>query len=127
MDFKVRALIRLVVVGVCVWICCASSCEASCTGVGLPCHQTGEVWEEVSRELEAEGVEPVPFDHALLQEISQITEAKAEQVLEAQVGGRRCGWDFSSHTVTLSYGHSCTEKCVKVPPVPNMGCPQYAQ
>ena len=121
----------------------------------------------MSRELEAEGVEPVPFDHALLQEISQITEAKAEQVLEAQVGGRRCGWGFSSHrwvggdvggaspltggwaemwvgllsqvggrrcgwgfsshTVTLSYGHSCTEKCVKVPPVPNMGCPQYAQ
>lgn len=43
------------------------------------------MWEEVSKELEAEGVEPVAFDQTLLQEISQITEAKAEQVLEAQV------------------------------------------
>ena len=111
---------------VCVCVRCVSSREATCTGVGLPCHQTGEVWEEVSRELEAEGVEPVSFDHTLLQEISQITEAKAEQVLEAQVSGWRCGWGFSSHTVTLSYGHSCTEVCAKVPPAPNMGSHQYA-
>ena len=61
------------------------SCEATRADVALPRHQTGEVWEEVSKELEAEGVEPVAFDQTLLQEISQITEAKAEQVLEAQV------------------------------------------
>ena len=62
------------------------SCEATCADIVLPLHfQTGEVWEEVSKELEAEGVEPVAFDQTLLQEISQITEAKSEQVLEAQV------------------------------------------
>ena len=65
-----------------------------------PCCQTGEVWEEIWKELEAEGVEPVAFDQSLLQEISQITEAKAEQVLEAQVS-RGVGSAFSHMYVRM--------------------------
>ena len=37
------------------------------------------------KELEQEGLEPVPFDQKLLEEVTHITEAKAEQVLETQV------------------------------------------
>ena len=47
--------------------------------------QTGEVWDELVKELEQEGLEPVPFDQKLLEEVTHITEAKAEQVLETQV------------------------------------------
>ena len=36
-------------------------------------------------ELAAEGLEPVAFDEKMLQEIKQITEAKAEKVSELQV------------------------------------------
>ena len=59
------------------------------------------MWEEISKELEAEGVEPVAFDQTLLQEISQITEAKAEQVLEAQVS--RDVWVLPSPVRTYTH------------------------
>jgi hypothetical protein len=47
--------------------------------------KTGEVWDEIIKELEKEGLEPVTFDQKLLEEVTHITEAKAEQVLETQV------------------------------------------
>ena len=64
------------------------------------------MWEEISKELEAEGLEPVAFDQTLLQEISQITEAKAEQVLEAQVS--RDVWVLPSPVCTYIRTYVCT-------------------
>ncbi|XP_048085313.1 cilia- and flagella-associated protein 69-like isoform X2 [Alosa alosa] len=46
--------------------------------------KTGEVWEEISRELALEGVRPVTPDAEALQTISQATEDTAKRVSEQQ-------------------------------------------
>jgi len=48
-------------------------------------HQEGEAWYEVAGELAQEGTRPITPDQECLQEILQITERKAEEVLKKQV------------------------------------------
>lgn len=45
----------------------------------------GEAWYEVAGELAQEGTRPITPDQECLQEILQITERKAEEVLKKQV------------------------------------------
>ena len=45
----------------------------------------GEAWYEVAGELAQEGTRPITPDQECLQEILQITEQKAEEVLKKQV------------------------------------------
>ena len=56
----------------------------------------GEAWYEVAGELAQEGTRPITPDQECLQEILQITERKAEEVLKKQVKNNR------SLTVSLS-------------------------
>ena len=56
----------------------------------------GEAWYEVAGELAQEGTRPITPDQECLQEILQITERKAEEVLKKQVKNN------TSQTVSLS-------------------------
>ena len=74
LDFKVCYICKVFI-----------SCDSHMTIISHIVSQTGEVWDEIIKELEKEGLEPVTFDQKLLEEVTHITEAKAEQVLETQV------------------------------------------
>lgn len=50
----------------------------------------GEAWYEVAGELAQEGTRPITPDQECLQEILQITEQKAEEVLKKQVRSDAC-------------------------------------